>query len=48
MKPGMQSLLQTLPLHQAASAITLDLLPNDKILDWTKLKAFADDKMNVN
>ena len=23
-------------------------LPNDKILDWSKLKAFADDKINVN
>ena len=22
-------------------------LPNDKILDWTKLKAFADDKLDV-
>ena len=22
-------------------------LPNDKILDWSKFKAFADDKMNV-
>ena len=22
--------------------------PNDKILDWSKLKAFADDKRNVN
>ena len=22
-------------------------LPNDKILDWSKLKAFADDKSNV-
>ena len=22
--------------------------PNDKILDWSKLKAFADDKINVN
>ena len=22
-------------------------LPNDKILDWSKLKAFADNKMNV-
>ena len=22
-------------------------LPNDKILDWSKLKAFADDKINV-
>ena len=23
-------------------------LPNDKILDWSKLKAFADNKINVN
>ena len=23
-------------------------LPNDKILDWFKLKAFADDKLNMN
>ena len=22
-------------------------LPNEKILDWSKLKAFADDKINV-
>ena len=22
-------------------------LPNDKILDWTKFRAFADDKLNV-
>ena len=22
-------------------------LPNDKILDWSKLKAFADDKINI-
>ena len=25
----------------------LNLLPNDKILDWSKSKAFADDKVNV-
>ena len=25
----------------------LTLLPNDKILDWFKLKAFADDKINL-
>ena len=25
----------------------LNSLPNDKILDWSKLKAFADDKSNV-
>ena len=24
-----------------------DSLPNDKILDWSKFKAFADDKINV-
>ena len=23
-------------------------LPNNKILDWSNLKAFADDKMNLN
>ena len=23
-------------------------LPHDKILDWSKLKAFADDKISVN
>ena len=26
----------------------INSLPNDKILDWPKLKAFADDKTNVN
>ena len=25
----------------------LNSLPNDKILDWSKLKAFADDKLNA-
>ena len=25
----------------------IKLLPNDKILDWSKLKAFTDDKINV-
>ena len=25
----------------------LSFLPNDKILDWAELKAFADDKLNV-
>ena len=25
----------------------VNFLPNDQILDWSKLKAFADDKMNV-
>ena len=26
----------------------LNSLANDKILDWSKLKAFADDKINLN
>ena len=26
---------------------TLNSLPNDKILDWSKFKAFADDKIKV-
>ena len=26
---------------------SINSLPNDKILDWSKLKAFADDKINV-
>ena len=25
----------------------LNSLPNDRFLDWSKLKAFADDKINV-
>ena len=29
-------------------ALIFNSLPNDKILDWSKLKAFADDKINVN
>ena len=29
------------------SPISVNSLPNDTILDWTKLKAFADDKFNV-
>ena len=27
---------------------SVNSLPNDKILDWFKLKAFADDKINAN
>ena len=25
----------------------LNVLPSDKLLDWSKLKAFADDKINI-
>ena len=28
-------------------ATVINCLPNDKILDWSRLKAFADDKINV-
>ena len=34
-------------LHCAYATLNLDSLPNNKILDWSKLKAFAEDKMNV-
>ena len=27
---------------------TLNPLPDDKILDWSKFKGFADNKLNVN
>ena len=26
---------------------TVNSLPNDKLLDWSKLKAFADNKLNI-
>ena len=28
--------------------ILLNSLPNDQILDWSRLKTFADDKINLN
>ena len=28
-------------------SITLKHLPNDKILDWSKFKRFAEDKLNA-
>ena len=28
--------------------ILLNSLPNDQILDWSRLKSFADDKINLN
>ena len=31
----------------SGSLLTLNPLPNNKFLDWSKLKAFADDKINV-
>ena len=34
-------------LHEEEPKQSFNSLPNDKFLDWSKLKAFADDKMNV-
>ena len=28
--------------------LLFNILPNDRILDWSNLKAFADDTINVN
>ena len=33
---------------QMKNLMFLNFLPNDKMLDWSKLKAFAEDKINVN
>ena len=33
--------------HKHRSIIPRLFLPNDKILDWSKFKAFIDDKINV-
>ena len=33
--------------HLTKFKVCLNSLPNDKFLDWSKLKAFADDKINV-
>ena len=32
---------------ESSQNISFNSLPNDKILDWSKLKAFADDTINV-
>ena len=29
------------------NVLLINFLPNDKILDWTKLKTFADDKLDI-
>ena len=34
--------------HRYIITVYFNSLPNDKTLDWSKLKAFADDKINVN
>ena len=34
-------------LEQETAKLRVNFLRNNKILDWSKLKAFADDKLNV-
>ena len=31
----------------STGSLSLNSLPNDNFLDWSKLKAFADDKIDV-
>ena len=44
---GSKSSFQTELFTDLSSNQYLNPLPDDKILDWSKLKAFADDKLNV-
>ena len=37
----------TQPVTQKKIWSKINPLPDDKFLDWSKLKAFADDKINV-
>ena len=41
-------MFSTLSDTNSMSLATCNPLPNDKILDVTKLKAFADDRLNIN
>ena len=41
------TVFSTLSKKEIIIGATFNSLPNDKILDWFKLKAFADDKINV-
>ena len=34
-------------MYAKNSVMSLNPLPDDKMLDWSKFKAFADDKLNV-
>ena len=36
------------PWTQPDQNTHLNSLPNDNIIDWSKLKAFADEKINMN
>ena len=40
--------LARIDIRLSVSFLVLNSLPNDKIMDWSKLKAFADEIINVN
>ena len=44
---AMQSLIR-IGRHSFQTFFSLNSLPNDKILDWSKMKAFTDDKINLS
>ena len=46
MRSQMSSVMSQIRPDQSELS-ALNSLPNDKILEWSKLKAFADDKINV-
>ena len=43
----MESAVKELGIQHFDGLFCINPLPNNKILDWSKLKAFADNKMNV-
>ena len=45
--PKVLELLRFKPKLQITNQLWFNPLPNDKFLDWSKLKAFADDEINV-
>ena len=46
-KPILKDVSFTVPPGQTYALVCLNSLPNDKILDWSKLKAFADKNVIV-
>ena len=44
---GFQTVFRNWRHLQTTNRMQLNSLPNDNILDWSKFKAFADDKINV-
>ena len=38
---------ENVPSAKSSDPGQLNTLPNDKFLDWSKFRAFADDKINI-